>query len=186
MSHLHSPLVPLRIPNIHGLKARFAPFHAPKSPDQRIINDRFNPRRLKLLHQYSKILPDTLQWSVVSAVSTKTIPKAVMRNRLKRRWANAFADALRNTGYHANGRRLDGPKHGQDYKVGLKGTFEIHAYSKAGLTLGYHELVSSSEVLVKALEQQIQKVNFKRSQPTAREEGRLPRKSAWSTWEGSE
>ncbi|EXJ80145.1 hypothetical protein A1O1_08287 [Capronia coronata CBS 617.96] len=182
-----SPLAPLKIPSIHGLKARFAPSLVPKTPDSRIINDRFNPRRFKLLYKYSKVPPDTLQWSVVSSVSQKTIPKAVMRNRLKCRWANAFADALRKNGYHANGRRLAGPKDGHDYKVGLRGTLEIHAYSKNGLTIDYDELVSASGGLVRALRQHTSKANHKPSRPSMLSgEGRAGRRSPWSTWDANE
>ncbi|EXJ86345.1 hypothetical protein A1O3_03296 [Capronia epimyces CBS 606.96] len=179
-------LAPLRTPSIHGLKARFAPFHAPNTPDSRIINDRFNPRRFKLLAKYSKVAPDTLKWTVISSVSTKTIPMAVMRNRMKRRWANAFADALRSNGYHVNGRSLDGPKDGKGYRVGLYGTVEIHAYAKSGLTLEYADLVSSSTILVRALQQQVQKVKPRLSSPALSVEERAGRRSTWSTWDGNE
>lgn len=143
----------IRNASIHGLRAKFSPSSRPTVVDVRTLLDHFHPKREAVKDKYSKTAPDTLQWCVVSDTSHKTVPMAAMRNRLKRRWANAFADGLRQNGYHANGRSLDGPKAGKDYKMGLKGTLEMHIYNPSGLSLPYGDLVKSTGALVKALRQ---------------------------------
>ncbi|KIX10654.1 uncharacterized protein Z518_01738 [Rhinocladiella mackenziei CBS 650.93] len=120
----------------------------------------------------SRIRPDTLKWACISAVSSKKVTKSVMRNRLKRRWANAFADALRSNGFHANGRSQEGPKDGKNYKPGLKGTLEILIFADSGLHLPYNDLVGGSNTIVKALRQHMQRLNLPQTQRDLEKERR--------------
>lgn len=152
MSHF-PPFKDVRCPTVHGLRARFCPVLRPRTVDERPANDWFNPKIHATRDKYAKIQPDTLQWCVVTATSQKTVPKAVMRNRLRRRWANAFADSLRSNGFHINGRSQYGSKDGTYSRPGLSGTLELLVYSPSGLTLQYHELLRSTGMVVKALRQ---------------------------------
>ncbi len=139
--------------SFHGVKARYCPALRPTTQHEREITDRFNPKQDAVKDLYSRVPPNTLLWRVITNTSQKKVPKAVMRNRLKRRWANAFADSLRQNGYHYNGRSMEGPKKGPNYISGLKGSVELHVFTAAGLELPYVELVKSSNSIIKALRQ---------------------------------
>lgn len=136
----------------YGLKARYSPVeNIPAYFDYRALVERYSPRRPAIIDHYSRMQPDRLSWRVVTNLSAKHISKAVLRNRLKRRWASAFAEALKGAGYHHNGRRISGPKDGKNYVVGLRGTLEILIFSNRGLTCPHRELVGSSRCLIRAL-----------------------------------
>jgi hypothetical protein len=140
-----------------GLKARYTPVeNVPALSDHRLLVDRYSPKRAAVSDRYSRLPPDRLCWRVISNISFKEIGKAVLRNRIKRRWASAFAEALKDHGYYHNGRKRSGPADGKHYVTGLTGTLEILIFSNRGLTCGHHELVVASRNVVKALNRKMQ------------------------------
>ncbi|KAI1617423.1 hypothetical protein EDD37DRAFT_619930 [Exophiala viscosa] len=181
------PFKDIRGPAVNGLRARFCPVLRPRTIDEREIRDWFNPKIHALRDKYSKVSSDTLEWCVVAATSQKKVPKAVMRNRLRRRWANAFADSLRSNGFHFNGRSQAGPKDGTDARPGLTGTLELCVYSPNGLTVPYHELLRSTNMIVKTLKQASRRPSqVPRPAPVrfwtekSRDEAKPASKTAWS------
>ncbi len=196
----YTPLFKLRSSGVPGMNLKYSVFQTPLTFHFNKILDPFSPKRDFMLDRYNKIPPDTLQWRVITHMAAKVLPKAVLRNRTKRRWANAFADALRNHGYHANGRSMNGPKDGKLYTPGLSGTLEIAVFSADGLTKPYAELVRSSAAMVVAVERahrqgtrqgsqnqnqsqsQNQNQNPKREQPRPAA-GRAENGNPWSVWE---
>lgn len=148
----------LAAPNSLGLKARFSPLeNVPTLFDYKFLADRFSPKRDAAIDKYSRMLPNSLRWRVISAVGSKAIPKAVVRSHLKHIWGKAFAECLWRNGYHANGRKLLGPEDGDGYVVGLKGTLEILVFSNSALFRHREELVKVCDVILKALERQIRR-----------------------------
>ncbi|EXJ63229.1 hypothetical protein A1O7_03676 [Cladophialophora yegresii CBS 114405] len=142
-----------------GLKARYTPIeNVPTLFDHKFIVDRYSPKRAAVVDYYSRLPPDRLSWRVITNISSKQINKAVLRNRLKRRWASAFAEALKNHGYYHNGRKRRGPKEGKKYIPGLTGTLEILIFSDRGITCPHSELVGASHALVKSLVRKVQQL----------------------------
>ncbi|OAL27074.1 hypothetical protein AYO20_09882 [Fonsecaea nubica] len=165
-----------------GLKARYTPVeNVPTLFDHKFLVDRYSPKRAAVTDYYSKLKPDVLRWRVISNASVKKVPKAVLRNRLKRRWASAFAEALKNAGYYHNGRKRSGPKDGEKYVVGLKGTLEILVFSERGITCPHGELVGACGALLKSLQRKKQHLDKMSVDPAAEK----PREDAADT-EGSE
>ncbi|KIW98360.1 uncharacterized protein Z519_00020 [Cladophialophora bantiana CBS 173.52] len=153
------PFKPLPVPQAlgFGLKARFT--HVENVPtlfDHKFLVDRYSPKRAAITDYYSRLAPDVLRWRVISNASIKKVPKAVLRNRLKRRWASAFAEALKRAGYYHNGRQRSGPKDGKNYISGLKGTLEILVFSERGITCPHGELVGACGALLKSLQRRQQ------------------------------
>ncbi|KIW71735.1 ribonuclease P protein component [Phialophora macrospora] len=155
---------PLPIPAAlgFGLKARYTPVeNVPTLFDHKFIVDRYSPKRAAVVDYYSRLPPDRLSWRVISNISSKQVNKAVLRNRLKRRWASAFAEALKNHGYYHNGRQRSGPKDGKEYIPGLRGTLEILIFSDRGITCSHRELVGASHSLVKSLVRKVKQLEPK-------------------------
>lgn len=183
-------------PSASGIKARYTPLNnTPTVFDLRFIMDRSCPKRDAVLDKYVRITPDTLRWSIITSISSKAVPQAVRRNRLKRRWAGAFAEALRKHGYHHNGRMLSGPKDGKNYVPGLKGCLEILVYLEWGLNRPHAELVGSCGGLVKSLEKVARNIGV-RNDAMLQERGRREAapesagpggvaSSAWTLWRKS-
>ncbi len=145
---------PLLIPAAQGfgLKARFTPVeNVPTLFDVKFLVDRHSPKRAAVADYYSRLPRNRLSWRVISNISSKQVNKAVLRNRLKRRWASAFAQALKDHGYHHNGNRRIIPNDGKKYVAGLKGTLEILIYSDRGIDCAHRELIGASHALVKSL-----------------------------------
>jgi hypothetical protein len=135
-----------------GLRAKYSPVeNVPSQQDHKRIVDPFSPQRAALLDWYSRRPHDRLSWCVITDVNVKTIPKAVLRNRLRRRWASAFTEALTKNGYYHNGRKRSGPNKRNKYVVGLKGTLEIFAMGERGLFAPRTDLVRVCDDLVKEL-----------------------------------
>lgn len=146
-----APFKAVRFPSILGLQANYCPFVRPSTLDEKAFVSRWHPRVFATRDKYARASPDALSWWVVSGTSQKVVPQAVVRNRLKRRWANAFADSMRQNGFHANGKLLSGPKDGKSSIPGLKGSLELLIYSRTGLDAPYDKLVQATDVLVKTL-----------------------------------
>ncbi|KAJ9633000.1 hypothetical protein H2204_007390 [Knufia peltigerae] len=147
-----SPFKPVRFPSSGlGLQAQYCPFVRPSTLDEKSFASRWHPNVFAVRDKYSDIRPDVLTWRVVSATSHKLVPKAVMRNRLKRRWANAFADSMRNNGLHTTGKPLSGSKDAKTAPAKLQGTLEMLIFSASGIDASYDKLVSTTDVLVKTL-----------------------------------
>ncbi|ETI22907.1 ribonuclease P protein component [Cladophialophora carrionii CBS 160.54] len=175
-----------------GLKARYTPSeNVPTLFDHKFIVDRYSPKRAAVVDYYSRLPPDRLSWRVITNISSKQVNKAVLRNRLKRRWAGAFAEALKNHGYYHNGRKRTGPKDGKKYIPGLRGTLEILIFADRGITCPHHELVGASNALVKSLVRKVQQLEpkVKSGQDKEHWDGgestQAPREvssSLWSLW----
>lgn len=147
----------LKLGNVHGIRARYTPYIIPIGFDRTALWERYCPNRLALEHKYDKIPRDSLLWTFSPNPTAQQVPKAVVRNRLKRRWANAFADELRERGYYTNGRLMSGPKASKGYRPGIWGTVEYQIFGRSGITLAYPELRKLANVLVKDLIQTAKK-----------------------------
>jgi hypothetical protein len=180
--------VPVRTILSFGLKALYTTTeNVPTLIDHRVITDRYNPRRAAVLDKYSRPRPDILSWRVITNISAKQVTKAVLRNRLKRRWASAFTQALKDHDYYHNGRKCSAPKDGKDYIPGLKGTLEILIFSDRGVTCPHNELVGASRALVKAVKRlQSQAESSPKPVPRQKEQESTAEgdgsSSLWSKW----
>ncbi|KIW10323.1 hypothetical protein PV08_11285 [Exophiala spinifera] len=147
-----SPFKTVRFPSFGlGLQAQYCPFVRPSTLDEKSFASRWHPNVFTVRDKYSSVRPDVLTWRVVSATSHKLVPKAVMRNRLKRRWANAFADSMRNNGLHTTGRPLSVSKRAKNAPPKVQGTLEMLVFSASGLHVSYDKLLKATDVLVKTL-----------------------------------
>ncbi|KIW26613.1 uncharacterized protein PV07_06432 [Cladophialophora immunda] len=189
------PFKPLPVPQAlgFGLKARYTPVeNVPTLFDHKFLADRYSPKRAAVTDYYSRLAPDVLRWRVISNASIKKVPKAVLRNRLKRRWASAFTEALKKAGYYHNGRKRSGPKDGKNYIPGLKGTLEILVFSERGISCPHGELVGACGALLKSLQRKKQHLDTtsvdsaaeKKSQEDTAdtEDGEDVPSSMWSLW----
>ncbi|OAP56593.1 hypothetical protein AYL99_08705 [Fonsecaea erecta] len=189
------PFRPLTFPQAlgFGLRARYTPVeNVPTLFDHKFLVDRYSPKRAAVTDYYSRLPPDVLRWCVISNASIKRLPKAVLRNRLKRRWASAFAEALKRAGYHHNGRRRSGPKDGKNYIPGLKGTLEILVFSERGINCPHGELVGACGALLKSLQRKKQHLDntstnaaaekTSHEDSTDHEGGEAVPSSMWSLW----
>ena len=179
---------PLSAPSAQGfgLRARYTSVeNVPTLFDNKFLVDRYSPKRAATIDWYSKLPPDRLLWRVVTNISYKQVNKAVLRNRLQRRWASAFAEALKRAGYYHSGRNRIGPKDGKNYVPGLKGTLEILIFSDRGISCPHRELIGASSALVKSLVRRVQtEVETQREEKPQRstEAEADVSSSLWSKW----
>ena len=151
----------------------------------------YSPKRAAVVDYYSRLAPDRLTWRVISNVGSKQVNKAVLRNRLKRRWASAFTEALKEDGYYHNGRKRSGPKDGTKYTIGLRGTLEILVFSDRGISCPHSELVHASRAVLKAVmrkAQQEQVGSGSSKETSMQDEGQSKAESdvsssLWSSWQ---
>ncbi|KAK7902924.1 hypothetical protein LTR67_002570 [Exophiala xenobiotica] len=146
------PFKTVRAPGALGLQAKYCPFVRPSTLREKTFVSRGNPGFFAIRDKVERNSPDALSWWVVGGTSLKLVPKAVVRNRLKRRWTNAFADSMRQNGFHSNGKLLSGSKRGPNSTPGLKGTLEILIWTRSGLDAPYDKLVQATNALIKMLQ----------------------------------
>ena len=96
--------------------------------------------------KYERLPKDTLRWIFMAHRSTKTLPKAVQRERVQRRCREAFRHALRENGYDDHGAIFEGGKALRP----LRGTLELQPDPKC-LVEPFPELIRQSSKLLTAL-----------------------------------
>jgi hypothetical protein len=128
--------------NVH---VRFLPIKAPFFTEGELLTDEGNPIWTKAYDEYSKIPSDILRFRFNTRTTTKNVSRAVLRNRIKRRYTDAFATVLRNNGFYTNGRKMTGLKNGTALQVGLVGTLEVSIFASAGLTLPWKTLLADTQ-----------------------------------------
>lgn len=142
----HIPQIPsLRIPRSKGPVNLFHIFYTPLFAPWRLDWDHLSAYDVfysKLLDKYENMPKDTLRWQVVANTAVKEVPKAVMRERLRRRVREAFHDALKQMGYESNGRVWQPGRATDTPLQDLRGTLEIHCRGRAGLDCEFVEIVN--------------------------------------------
>jgi ribonuclease P protein component len=145
-----------------GLKARYTHHqNCPSLGDHIFLVDRYSPKRLLVQDYYNRLPKDRLSWRIITNISHKSVPKAVLRNRLRRRWASAFTEALKKAGYAHDGHKI---VEGQKVKTGeggLRGSLEVLVYSDRGLDCPHWQLTGACKQLVKAIESKMVRMEAK-------------------------
>jgi hypothetical protein len=157
----HIPLIPaLRIPRTASPANLLHIYYTPLFAPWRFDRENMVPNHIvfpKLMDIYENTPQDVLRWQVIANTAIREVPKAVMRERLRRRVREAFREALKGMGYDRNGRVLQpAPPAGKTAKD-LRGTLEIHCRSRAGLDCEFGEIVqfarSALDAVVKSFNQ---------------------------------
>lgn len=128
----------------------YTPLFAPWRRDRQDLNPH-NVLYYKLLDDYQNMPQDTLRWLVTANTSIKEVPKAVMRERLRRRVREAFRESLKLAGYDwKNGKLLqrDEATVKQTPSQDLRGTLEIHCRGRAPLDCEFAEIVDYANIVV--------------------------------------
>lgn len=120
----------------------------------------------KLLDDYQNMPQDTLRWIVVANTAVKEVPKAVMRERLRRRVRGAFRQALQIAGYDWKDGKLwvgDKPTEKQTPSQDLRGTLEIHCRGRAALDCEFTEILEHANTVVQEVVRACSRCNAKPS-----------------------
>lgn len=123
MSLRFRPPQKIRLSNVsHMLVTLYSPDFVPNNFEREFLSNSQTPRVLKLEHKMKSIPNDRLRWTIIPY--TNKLSLAVMRNRHKRRWTAAFAEALRRNGFDYHGRKLS-TSPDQGHEMRMTGTLEI-------------------------------------------------------------
>lgn len=134
-------LAPLRVPKAPLLSLRWSPQKAPYEWDYPNLVNPLNPLRAKLEDQFHSAPDDALRWRVITETSAKFLPKATVRQYLKRRWRAAFLQALNSRGLNYHGRPLQVTQGSQS----LRGTLEIIIHKGNGFANPFGDLIEQAK-----------------------------------------
>ena len=145
----------LRVPRPTMPTNLFHIFYTPVFAPWRRDREHLTPNDIsypKLMDDYQNMPKDILRWQVIANTAVKEVPKAVMRERLRRRSREAFREALKQLGYDWHGRVLQPGQAMRKMSKNLKGTLEIHCRGRAGLDCEFPELIDYAKSAVSAVE----------------------------------
>src|SRR4051794_6843911 len=94
----------LRSRAANSLKLRWSPRRVPFQSEYDVLSNEANPLYARVYDEWMRTPEDILRWKVVTNMSKKELPKTVLRTRLKRRWTEAFKQALRSRGFDNDGK----------------------------------------------------------------------------------
>ena len=146
-------LWPLRVPKADLLRVHYSPFFAPFKSDLDVLT---NPRAAnypKYRDKYERLPQDTLRWQVITSTSVKKLPYTVLRERLRRRYKEAFREALKTKGFDKDGKVLDHSFEGSNARS-LYGTLEVHIHGGLGFHLKMPVLVRQATLVVEMIQQE--------------------------------
>jgi hypothetical protein len=89
-------------------------------------------------------------------MSVKVLDKAVTRERLRRRYKEAFREALRMRGFDKDGKPLENEQASPNSRP-LFGTFEAHVHGGLGFHLKFPVLVQQAGLVIDAVRRECQK-----------------------------
>lgn len=141
---------------------KYVPFKAPYEHILPRLLDVGSASHVSAKDAYDRLPPDQLNWRIITNVSAKQVTHAILRNRTKRRYYAAFSLALKEQGYHANGKLLRGSDNGNEGNEDaldaghgpqqpLKGTLEIYVFHNKANDMGFDRLRTDAALVVDAL-----------------------------------
>ena len=141
----------------------FSPSKIPSPKRWPALNNPLNPLHARQRDDYAKIPEDVLYWKIVTETSLSALPKAVVRERVRRRWREAFSAALKQRGYDRHGRLLVAGV-GASTEKPLQGTMELLVMEGYGLNHDFRKLLAHADEVVvairKAMERQLFRSGF--------------------------
>jgi len=140
----------LRVPGNTLHRILFTPLSAPYKPDLDVLTNPGSPLLYKIQHQYANLPQNTLRWRVLTAMSAKAVPKATVRERLRRRHREAFLAALKMRGFDKYGGVLNTESKSPNVKP-LFGTLEAQVYGGLGEHLKFPVLVKQAVLAIDAV-----------------------------------
>ena len=149
-------LRPLRIQGVTLFKVNYVPQFAPFRKDLEVLTSRFNVLHPKFQDVYASLPKDTLRWVTITAMSAKVLGKSVVREHLRRRWREAFREALKRRGFSNNGKVLPHAPDAETKKP-LYGTMEVHIYAGLGLNAKFPVLVQQAGTAIDAIARECDK-----------------------------
>jgi RNase P protein component len=142
------------MPRCIGGTNLFHVYYSPMFAIWRRDREQLTPRSIfypKLIDSYENMRQDTLRWQVVANTAIKEVPKAVMRERLRRRIRGAFGEALEQLGYDSHGRVLPSGPAKEKLLQDIRGTLEIHCRTRVGLDVDFAEIVRNAHSVINAI-----------------------------------
>jgi hypothetical protein len=149
-------LQPLRVLGLTLARIHYSPQFAPYKRDLEVLTNPHNVIHYKIRDRYAQLPKDTLRWQVFTGMSVKVLDKAVTREHLRRRYKEAFREALRNRGFDRDGKLLDEMPRSLNAQP-LFGTFEVHVHAGLGFHLKFPVLVLQAGLAVDAVRRECQK-----------------------------
>ena len=116
-----------------------------------ILTNSQSPLFYKFRDQFAKLQPNILRWRVITNTSAKTLPKAVVRERLRRRHTEAVRQALKDRGFDQDGQLLEPESKSTSKAQVLFGTFEIHIHGGQGLHTAFPKLLKDAGFVIDAI-----------------------------------
>jgi len=155
--------------------AKYLPFKVPYEHARPRLLDLNSPAHVSTKEDYDRMPADLLNWHIITSVSAKQVPYAVVRNRNKRRYYAAFSEALKEQGYRTNGKLLPSddslvsslsPRPDQP----LKGTLELLIFYDKAHDAGFDRLKRDANLVLDAVrkchdQHQLQEAQHKSDQP---------------------
>ena len=129
----------------------YSPEIVPWRSHLEVLTNPQNPLFYKYRDKFAKLKPDILRWRVITNTSTKALPKAVARERLRRRHTEAIRQALKEKGFDKDGQPLDPDFKSSSKAQVLYGTFEVHIHGGVGLHTAFSTLVNDARFVVDAI-----------------------------------
>lgn len=108
---------------------------------------------------YRRMRDDRLNWRVITNVSAKHIPQAIVRNKLKKRYISALSLALKERGYHPDGKVRSDASNGAGVdelqtatpRKALRGTLEIYVFHKFANNVSFKKLGKDADMVIDAV-----------------------------------
>jgi hypothetical protein len=152
----------LRLPRPDGPVNLFHVYYSPLFAPWRRDWEMLTPKNIlypMLLDTYGQMRKDTLRFQVIGNTAVKEVPKAVMREHLRRRVREGFATAFRELGYDRNGRILQTDLVQRKPVQDLRGTLEIHCRGRSGLDCDFVEIINLAKEAITMVDRSLTKSN---------------------------
>ncbi len=147
----------LRIPGAAFYKTvHYSPDIVPWRAHLEVLTNPQSPLYYKYRDKFAKLQPDVLRWRVITNTSAKALPKAVARERLRRRHTEAIRQALKDRDFDKDGQPLDFESKSTRNAQILFGTFGLHIHGGLGLHTAFPTLVKDARFVVDAIRKECQ------------------------------
>lgn len=152
MSNLYPPLKRLAHKARNNIVVKFYPFKTAYENAIPRLLDVASPSYFPAKDIFDRIPANQLNWRIVTNVSVKDISHAIVRNHSKRRYYSAFSLALKDKGYHSNGKlRSATPEKRNPPQQPLKGTLEIYVFQKTSTDMAFERLRNDAAMVIDAV-----------------------------------
>ncbi|KEF61958.1 uncharacterized protein A1O9_03530, partial [Exophiala aquamarina CBS 119918] len=152
MSHRYPWLQKLSHRGRSNIMVKYVPFKAPYENILPRLIDFNSPSHVSAKELYDRMPADQLNWRIVTNVSAKQVPYAILRNHTRNRYYAAFSLALKEQGYHTNGKLLKdalGAGHGPQQP--LKGTLELYVFHNKVNDMAFDKLRNDAALVIEAV-----------------------------------